>query len=126
MASDRVTARLGCCAAFRGLGCRTFDDVLQRAIVLHKIEVRRGDWTQRHSVVTADGDGFEENLGENDRAAPIEIDAVGLHALHKSAEETEVGVCSCAERAGIDSGMHVGNVGADREVDRDRDAKFVC
>src|ERR1700744_3096000 len=118
MAGDCVAVRL-CAAIFRGRSSRALHNILQWAIMLHEIEVCCRDRAQRYTVITSDRNRFEKNLWEDDGAAPVEIDATGMHALDERAEQAKVEVRGGAERTGIDGGMHVRNVGADREMNRD-------
>src|ERR1700682_6340637 len=61
MASDGVAARLLSFAATRG-SCGAPHYILQRTIVLNKVEVGGGDGAKRNAKITHDGDGFQENL----------------------------------------------------------------
>ena len=81
MAGDSVAARLLSFAATRG-SCGTPYYILQRAVVLNKVEVGRGDGAKRKAEIAHNGYGFQENLWEQNRGAPIEIDAPGVHLLH--------------------------------------------
>ena len=90
MASEGVAARLfgffgG--GVFAGCGGRwTPDDVLQRAVMLQKIEIGGGDRAQRRAEIARDGDGLQKNLRQDHRGAPVEIDAAGMHLADKRAE----------------------------------------
>jgi hypothetical protein len=48
-----------------------------------------------------------------------------MHLFHESAEEAEIEEGGGAEARAIGGGMHVGNVGADGEMNGDGDALFV-
>src|SRR5580692_3207345 len=48
-----------------------------------------------------------------------------MHLFHESAEESEIEKSSSAEAGAVGGRMHVGDVRADGEVNRDRDALFV-
>src|SRR3984893_7377032 len=95
MASDGVAARLLSFAAMRG-SCGTPHYILQRTIVLNKVEVGGGDGSKRNAEVAHYGDSFQENLGEKNGRAPIQIDAAGVHLLHQGAEEAEIEIRSGA------------------------------
>ncbi|MCU1241025.1 MAG: hypothetical protein JWO71_1751 [Candidatus Acidoferrum typicum] len=61
MASDGVAARLLSLAATIG-SCGAPYYILQRTVVLNKVEVGGGDWAKRKAEVAHDGDGFQKNL----------------------------------------------------------------
>src|ERR1700674_1034632 len=106
-------------------GGGTLHYILQRTVVLNKVEVRSGNRAERDAEIADDGNGFEENFGQEDGGAPIKIDAAGMHLLDKSAEEAEIVMRGSAKCSAAGSGMHVGNVRADGEMDRHGDAVFV-
>src|SRR4029077_6930524 len=70
MAGDGVAARLLSFAAMRG-SCGAPYYILQRAIVLNKVEVGGSDGPQRNAEIAHYGDGFQKNLGEQDGGAPV-------------------------------------------------------
>src|SRR5690348_3049757 len=87
-----VMARNGVASGFFG-GVRIFggrrgalDDVLQRAVMLEKIEIGGRDGTKRNAQIANDSDSLEKNFRQDDRRAPIEIDAAGVHPANKRAE----------------------------------------
>ena len=63
MASDGVAARLlSFAATVRSCGAPYY--ILQRTVVLNKVEVGSSDGPKRKAEVAHDGDGFQENLGQ--------------------------------------------------------------
>src|ERR1700756_1598594 len=124
MAGDGVAVRLLSLAATPG-SCGTPDYILQRTVVLNKVEVGGGDRAKRKAEIAYNGDSFQENLGEQYGGAPIEIDATGMHLLHQGAKEAEIEVRGGAEGGAVGSAVHVGDVCADGEVHCDWDTKFV-
>src|SRR3984893_15786925 len=98
MASDCVAGRRLCLAATRG-SCGAPHYILQRTVVLNKVEVGSGDRAKRKAQVAHDGDGFQENLWEQNGGAPIQIDAAGVHLLHQGAEEAEIAIRDGRQRA---------------------------
>ena len=89
MAGDGVAAgffRFGFAVCFGCAGGGPLDDVLQRAIVLEKIEIRGSDGAQRRAEIARDGDGFQKNLGQNHRGAPIQIHTAGMHFADQRAK----------------------------------------
>src|SRR6266436_4568415 len=124
MAGDGVAVRLLSLAATPG-SCGTPDYILQRTVVLNKVEVGGGDRAKRKAEIAHNGDGFQENHGKQHSGAPIEIDASGMHLLHQGAKETEIEVRGGAEGGAVGGAVHVGDIGADGDVHGDGDAKFV-
>jgi hypothetical protein len=70
MASDGVAARLLSFAAMRG-SSGTLDYILQRTVVLNKVEVGGGYGAERNAKIANYGDGFQKDLGEQDSGAPV-------------------------------------------------------
>src|SRR6267143_3290967 len=99
--------------------------ILQRTVVLDKVEVGRGDGPERDAEIANDGNGFEKNFGQKDGRAPIEIDAAGMHLLDESAEEPEIQMRGRAESGAVGGAMHVRNVRADGEMDGHGDLMLV-
>jgi hypothetical protein len=93
--------------------------------VLDKVEVRGGDGAERDAEIADDAHGFEKDFGEQDGRAPVEINAAGMHLLDESAEEAEIVMSGIAEGRAVGGWMHVGDIGADGEMDGDGDAVFV-
>ena len=125
MSGDCVAMRLSAgCGFGRGRG-RSLHDVLQRPIMLDEVKICRGNRSQGHAVVPAHRDRLQENLGKNDRASPVEVDAVGLHPLYKRAKQPEIRVGGSAKRSRINGRVHMWNIRADREMNRDGDFKFI-
>src|SRR6266478_4572793 len=108
VAGDGVAARLLSFAAVRRSSGAPYY-ILQRTVVLNKVEVGGSDGAKRNAKVAHDRHSFQENLWEQNGRTPIQIDAAGLHLFHERAEEAEVEVSG----------------GADSEMDGDRDAEFV-
>ena len=70
MASDGVAARLlSLAAAIRSCGAPYY--ILQRAVVLNKVEVRGSNWAKRKAEVAHYGDSFQKNLGQENGGAPV-------------------------------------------------------
>src|SRR5260370_40866798 len=70
MAGGGIAARLLSLAAVRG-SCGAPHYILQRTIVLNKVEVGGGDGAKRNAKVAYDGHGLQENLWEQNGRAPI-------------------------------------------------------
>src|SRR4029077_8695840 len=70
VAGDGIAARLLSFAAMRG-SCGAPHYILQRTIVLDKVEVGGGDGAKRNAKVAHDGHGFQENFWEQNGGAPI-------------------------------------------------------
>ena len=70
MAGDRIAARRLSFAAMRGSG-GTLNYILQRTVVLNKVEVGGGDRTKRDAEIAHYGDGFQKNLWEQNGGAPV-------------------------------------------------------
>src|SRR5256885_4237603 len=121
MAGDGKPPRGGSLTATRGRG-RALHYILQRTIVLDKVEVRSSNRLQRNAEVANDRDRFQENLGEQNGGAPVEVDAAGMHLLDEGAEQTKIEMRGGAEGSTVRGAMHVGNIGADSEMDSDGDA----
>ena len=81
VAGDGVAARLLSFAAMRG-SCGAPHYILQRTVVLNKVEVGSCDGPKGNAEIANDGDGFQENLGKQNRGTPIQVDAAGMHLLH--------------------------------------------
>ena len=124
VAGDGVAVRVGPAAAAAG-GGGTLYYILQRTIVLDKVKVCRGDGAERDSQIANHGNGFQKNFRQKDGGAPIEIDAAGMHLLDKRAEEAKIVMRGIAERCAVGGGMHMRDVRADGEMNRQGDAVFV-
>src|SRR5258708_23364815 len=70
MASDGIAPRPLSFAAMRGSG-GTLNYILQRTVVLNKVEVGGGDGAKRNAEIAHYGDGFQKNLGEQNGGAPV-------------------------------------------------------
>src|SRR2546423_15398918 len=95
--------------------------IVQRTVVLDKVEVRGSNGMQGHAEIAHYGNGFQENLGKQNRRAPVEIHTARMHLLHQGTEKTEVQMRRSAQGGAVRGRVHVGNVGADSEVNGDRD-----
>ena len=99
--------------------------ILQRTVVLDKVEVRSSNRVERNAEIANHGDRFQKNLGQENGRAPIEINTAGMHLLHKRAEQAKIVVRGIAQRCAVGGGMHVRDVGADGQVNRHGDAALV-
>src|SRR5256885_1310296 len=79
-------------------------------VVLKKVEVRGSNGMQGHAEIAPYENGFKKTLGKQNRRAPVEIHAAGMHLLHQRAEKTEVQVRCSSERGAVRGRVHVGNV----------------
>src|SRR5271155_2087698 len=124
MARDGVAARFRFAATAIGCG-GTLHYILQRTVVLDKVEVCGGDWLQGHTQIAGHAHGFEENFGKKHGGAPVQVDTAGMHLFHESAEEAEIEERGGAEAGAVGGGMHVRNVRADGQMNGDRDTLLV-
>src|SRR6266403_1143708 len=124
VAGDGVAVRFRSAAASSGRG-GTLHYILQRAVVLNKVEVRSGNGAERDAEIADNAHGFKKNFGEQDGGTPIEIDAARMHLLDEGAEEAEVVMRGGAEGGAVGRAVHVGNVRANGEMNGDGDAVFV-
>src|SRR5207245_8029698 len=123
VAGDGVAVRFGTAAAAGSGG--TLHYILQRTVVLNKVEVRSGNRAQRDAQVANDGNGFEKNFRQEDGGTPIEIDAAGMHLLDEGAEKAEIAIRGGAESGTVRGAVHVGNVRADVAMNREGNAVVV-
>src|SRR5277367_2567184 len=100
MARDGVAARFRFAATAIGCG-GTLHYILQRAIVLDKVEVCGGDWLQRHTEIADNAHGFQKNFGKKHGRSPVQVDTAGMHLFHERAEETKVVMGGRAESGSI-------------------------
>src|SRR6266566_3012601 len=124
VAGDGKAARLRSFVAAGGSG-GTLHYILQRAVVLNKVEVRRRNGTERYAQVAHHRNGLQKNLRQQHRRTPVEIDAAGMHLLNERAEEAKIAMRRIAKRRAFRRRVHVRNVRADSEMHRHRDAVFV-
>src|SRR5713226_6115854 len=124
VAGDGVAVRSRSAAAVGGRG-GTLHYILQRTVVLDKVEVRSSNRAERDAEIANDGNGFEKNFGQKNGGAPIEVDAAGMHLLNEGAEEAEIVMRGGAEGGAVGGAVHVRNVRADGEMNGDGDAVFV-
>src|SRR5260370_14691420 len=124
MAGDGVAARFGSAAAALGSG-GTLNYILQRTVVLDKVKVRSSNGAEGDARIADDRNGFEEDFGQENGGAPVEIDAARMHLLDERAEEAEIKMRGGAESGAVGGGVHVGNVRADGDVDGHRNTVVV-
>src|SRR6266568_1690156 len=62
-----------------GGGRGTLHYILQRAVVLNKVEVGCGDGAKRHAEIPHHGDSFQENFRQQNSGSPIQINTAGMH-----------------------------------------------
>src|ERR1700722_11146643 len=118
MAGDGVAARFLFAASAFGCG-GTLHYILQRTIVLDKVEVRGGDWLQGHTEIAHDANGFQENFGKKHGRAPVQVHTAGMHLFHESREEAEIEERGGAKTRAVGGGMHVRDVRADGNMNGD-------
>src|SRR5258708_12220448 len=70
-------------AVAAGGGGGTLHYILQRTVVLNKVEVRRGNRAQRNAKIAHDGNGFQKNFRQENGRAPVEVNTPGIHLLHQ-------------------------------------------
>src|SRR5713226_1003678 len=119
MAGDGVAARFLSAAATRG-GGGTLHYILQRTVVLDKVKVRSGNGAEGYAEIADDRNGFEEDFGQENGGAPVEIHAARMHLFDERAEKAEIKMRGGAESSAVSGAMHVGNVRADGDVDGHR------
>ena len=64
-------------------GRRALHYIVQRTVVLDKVEVCSSDWTKGHAEISNDGDGFQEHFRKKHGGTPVEIHTGGMHLLHE-------------------------------------------
>ena len=90
--------------------------------MLQEVEVGGGNRLQPRSQVAYGRDSLEENFREQNGRAPVQIDTVGLHALHQGTEEAEVVQRRLAQGAAVCGGMQVRCIGAQSQMHGERHA----
>src|SRR5256712_8438269 len=108
MAGDGVAGRTRTAAAAAGSG-RTLHYILQRTVVLNKVEVRGGNRAKRNAEIADHGDGFEKNFRQQNGGTPVEVNTAGMHLLDARAEETEIQMSGEAESGAVGGAVPVGN-----------------
>src|SRR5690349_14238287 len=103
----------------------TLHYILQRPIVLDKVEVGRSNGAEWHAEVPYHGNSLQENLREQNRGAPVEIDAAWMHQLGHRAEQTKIAMRGVPESRALCRRVHVWNVGADGQVHGHRNSPLV-
>ena len=94
-------------------------------VVLHEVHVHRREVLQRVAEVPGKGDGLEEKLGQEHGRTEIDIDAA-LEIGNKGTEGEKVVLGSCSRCPAVEGRVHVDDVGADGDMDRDRNAEAVA
>src|SRR5438876_5633609 len=99
VAGDGKAARHRSFVAAAGSG-GTLDHILQRAVVLNKVEVGCRNGTERYPQVAHHRNGLQKNLRHQHRRTPVEINPARMHLLNERAEETKIAIDrkSCRER----------------------------
>src|SRR5437667_5578901 len=64
--------------------------ILQRTVVLDKVEVRSGNRAEWNAEIAHHGNRFQKNLGQKNSGTAIEINASRMPQRHKGAEQTEI------------------------------------
>jgi hypothetical protein len=124
VAGNRVAVRLGSAPPTNGSG-GTPHYILQRTVVLDKVEVRRGDGAERNAKIAHHGNSLQKNLWQQNGRAPVEINPAGVHLPHQRAEQTKIVMRGIAKRSAVSGRMHVRNIRANGEVNRHWDALLV-
>src|SRR5713101_6108505 len=124
VAGDGVAVRIRTSAAAAGSG-GTLHYILQRTVVLNKVEVRRSNRAKRHAEIADHRDGFEKDFRQQNGRTPVEVNAAGMHLLDTRAEKAEIQMCCEAESSAVGGAVHVRDVRADGEVNGNRDAVLV-
>src|SRR5256884_220328 len=89
VAGDGKAARHRSFVAAAGSG-GTLDHILQRAVVLNKVEVGCRNGTERYPQVAHHRNGLQKNLRQQHRRTPVEINPARMHLLNERAEETKI------------------------------------
>src|SRR5712691_4960859 len=124
VAGDGVAARFRSAAATLG-GGGALHYILHRTVVLDKVKVRSGNGAEGDAEIADDRDGFEEDFGQENGGAPVEIHAARMHLLDERAEKAEVQMRGRAKSSAVSGAMHVRNVGSDGDVDGHRNTVVV-
>src|SRR5207245_9522570 len=115
VAGDGKAARHRSFVAAAGSG-GTLDHILQRAVVLNKVEVGCRNGTERYPQVAHHRNGLQKNLRQQHRRTPVEINPARMHLLNERAEETKIAMRRIAKRRAFRRRVHVRNVRADGEM----------
>jgi hypothetical protein len=99
-------------AAARG----SADDVRERAVGLHEVEVRGREVRERVAEVSHERDALEEDFGQYHGGADVEVDAAAVQTPDQLREQTEVRVGRRAERRAVHARVEVRDVRADGDV----------
>ena len=94
---------------------RPRDDVHARAVVADEVHVDGGETPHWPADVPRQVERLHEHLGQDHGRAQVEIDAAVETADH-AGEQTEVAQAARADGRAVGVGMHVDDVGADRDV----------
>lgn len=96
--------------------------VRARPVVLDEVHVHRREMRQRMAEVAAERDRLEEDLGQKDRRAEIDIYAA-FELSDERAEALEVAARRLAGRPRVKGRMHVDDVRPDGDMHGHRDAQ---
>src|SRR5215469_1629984 len=112
VAGDGKAARLRPLLTVRARGGGTLHYILQRAIVLNKVEVGRRNRREWYAQVAHQRNSLQKNLRQQHRRTPVEINAAGMHPLNERAEEAKIAMRCIAKRRAFRRRVHVRNVRA--------------
>src|SRR5262249_4062559 len=98
------------------------DHVHRGTVMPVEVHVYRGETTDRMAQVAREVERLDEDLRQDDGRAEIQVDAPA-EPRNDGSEEPEITQAPGADRRAVGARMHVHDVGADRDVDRRRDAR---
>jgi hypothetical protein len=90
--------------------------------VLEEVEVSGGEARERLAQAADGSESLQEDFGENDGRAAVEINAAAVKASGERGEEAEVAVAGGTESGAVGAGVDVEDVGAEGEVDGEGNA----
>src|SRR3989454_8967402 len=96
-------------------GGRARDDVHGRTIVTVEVHVDGGEVAHAMAEVAGQVERLHEDLGEDHRRAEVQVDAAG-EPRHHAGEQVEVAQTAETDGGAVGAGMHVDDVGPDRDV----------
>ena len=82
-------------------------------------------WDKGMTQIASERHGFEKHFGQDDRGADIQIDAA-FHPGDHGRQAPKVQQRGRADRRSVRGRMHVNDVGADGDMDRDGNAEFAA
>src|SRR5215475_2776483 len=100
----------------------TPDHVHRRTVMPVEVHVYRGETADRMAQVAREVERLDEDLGEDDGRAEIQVDAPA-EPRDDGREETEIPQAPRTDRRAVGARMHVDDVRADRDVNRRRDVR---